>query len=125
MAYKVVNGKLQKVKKTGNDDLLSYVTARTPKSVPVTEDQVALMPNGKPADAGNYGATCWYSACLRPKSATWYNRGSMKFYCRACAEMLTHANRHDSFCKDENGQPLPLCYEVKTAAEAENLHVMP
>lgn len=112
MAYKVVNGKLQKVEKNGNG-VGAYFNARKAN---LTEDEFIRQPVGKPADAGHYGGTCFYSACLRPNSATWYNRGSMKFYCRACAAMLSHANRNDEFCKDE-----PLCYEVKTAEEAAHL----
>ncbi len=120
MAYKVINGQLQKVaKKSKNDDPFSYVTARTPK---VTKP-VALKSNGTPADAGHYGGTCFYSACLRPASATWYNRGSHAFYCRGCADMMSHANRHDSYCKNDDGTPFPLCYEVTSAEEANKLHV--
>lgn len=58
---------------------------------------------------GEYRGACNRSACLAP-GATWYNRGSMRFYCAECAAMLNHANRNDPFCQDE-----PLCHEVPTA----------
>lgn len=118
MAYQVINGKLVKVKSSATKPQRSF-SSRVSRS----EDAVRHQPRTKPADAGHYGGTCFYSACLRPNSATWYNRGSHAFYCRGCAEMLSHANRHDSFCKDEDGNPLPLCYQVLTAEEASNLHV--
>jgi hypothetical protein len=116
MAYTTVNGKLVKVKSKSTKS--SY---NSRASVPKSEDTLRYERPKKPADAGLYGGTCFYSACLRPASATWYNRGSMKFYCRGCAEMLSHANRHDDFCKGENGEPLPLCYKVETAEEAARL----
>lgn len=121
MAYQVINGKLVKVKSSAakNGGRMSSAARKATQS----EDDLRHQPRTKPADAGHYGGTCFYSACLRPNSATWYNRGSHAFYCRGCAEMLSHANRHDSFCKDDDGNPLPLCYQVMSADEANKLHV--
>jgi hypothetical protein len=119
MAYNVINGKLVKVK--ANSAKKDYESSAVPQS----EDSLRHRPRVKPADAGHYGGTCFYSACLRPASATWYNRGSHAFYCRGCAAMLSHANRHDSYCKNDDGTPFPLCYEVTTVEEANELHVSP
>jgi len=40
-----------------------------------------------PADKGEFEGHCNRSACLKP-GANWYNHGSRKYYCRACAEWL-------------------------------------
>lgn len=49
-------------------------------------------PNGTkrvmPKDKGQYLGSCNMSACLRP-GANWYNHGSQKYYCAACAQMLS------------------------------------
>jgi hypothetical protein len=50
-----------------------------------------------PADKGFWGGSCNMSACLRP-GATWYNHGSLKYYCRSCA----HDLNFDSFNRVES-----------------------
>lgn len=60
---------------------------------------------------GKRNGNCNRTACQAP-GAFWWNRGSHSWYCTDCALMLSRANNHDEFCKDE-----PLC---KLDAEAMN-----
>lgn len=101
MAYIVINGKLQR--KTQKP------TQRF-KAPPLSDNGLRK---------GQFLGACNRSACLAP-DADWYNRGSYAFYCRSCALMLNHANRHDEFCKDQ-----PLCHWVATYQHAKQLHLSP
>ena len=38
---------------------------------------------------GQHRGTCNLSRCTTGDPATWYNHGSMKYYCEACAKMLS------------------------------------
>jgi hypothetical protein len=38
---------------------------------------------------GEFNGKCNLSACTSGKPATWYNHGSLKYYCEACAKRLS------------------------------------
>lgn len=40
-------------------------------------------------DKGQFNGTCNLTRCTTGKSATWYNHGSLKYYCEDCAKMLS------------------------------------
>ena len=44
-----------------------------------------------PVDKGRRDGSCNMSSCLKP-GADWYNRGSLAWYCRKCAQMINEAN---------------------------------
>lgn len=47
-------------------------------------------PAGTPdrKDKGQFGGSCNVTACQLPDSATWYNHGTQRYYCVACATVL-------------------------------------
>ena len=40
-------------------------------------------------DKGQFNGTCNLSRCTTGKPATWYNHGSLNYYCEECAKMLS------------------------------------
>lgn len=45
----------------------------------------------KDSNKGKKGGRCNFTACLTPdEPATWYNFGSMAWYCSGCARMLNN-----------------------------------
>lgn len=39
---------------------------------------------------GQYNGTCNLTRCTSGEPATWYNHGSMAYYCTGCAKMLSN-----------------------------------
>lgn len=46
-------------------------------------------------DKGEFKGSCNRSACQQP-GALWYNFGTQRYYCEACARLINEANRADS-----------------------------
>jgi len=67
---------------------------------------------------GQENGLCNLTACTTKEKATYYNYGSMKWYCLACADMLNEANGQgsDSFKRPFHDRKLchkrPLPYEA-------------
>jgi hypothetical protein len=85
MAYTVLNGKLVRIPKQGK-----YKGHQRLQQV-VREDAT-------PKDKGQWAGACNRSACLK-RPATWYNAGSLAYYCRECGPMLNRAN-NVVLCRD-------------------------
>lgn len=49
--------------------------------------QKPLLPVGGSAVVGAFGGLCARTVCRAP-GANWYNRGSLRYYCAACANWL-------------------------------------
>lgn len=56
-----------------------------------------------PALKGVYGGNCNRQACQQP-NATWYNKGSYKYYCQKCAHLI-NTNPGEPLCTE--GQYVP------------------
>ena len=54
-----------------------------------------------PALKGVLGGNCNRTTCQKP-GATWYNKGSYKYYCRACAKLINSSPCEDGsvLCSD-------------------------
>lgn len=50
-----------------------------------------IRPTDNP-DKGSHGGSCNRRACMRPKSALWFNSATKSYYCVDCAEMINEAN---------------------------------
>jgi hypothetical protein len=87
------------------DNLL--VPKRDQFGAPVWPADLKLL-HGRHPLAGEYGKYCYRTACQRAP-AKWYNRGSLHYYCGACAIELNAWN-HDVQYKDG----LPMCIREET-----------
>lgn len=47
---------------------------------------------GDSPDKGSHGGSCNTRACMKPKSAFWYNECTDSYYCGRCADNLNEAN---------------------------------
>ena len=91
MTYKVIDGKLVKIKKTKPVVRGDWPPA---PSIQSREEQAPRLA----ADKGEFGGSCNITRCQRPNSATWYNHSTRKYYCRPCAHTLNYDqfNRKDA-----------------------------
>ena len=96
MTYKVIDGKLVKIKKTKPVVAGTGLPPRpsSPERSRRREEQAPRLA----ADKGEFGGSCNITHCQRPNSATWYNHSTRKYYCRFCAHDLNydHFNRKDA-----------------------------
>jgi len=69
------------------------------------------------SNKGEYLGLCNLSSCTTEKPATYYNYGTSKYYCKACAERLNNDeyNQRDAMrmfghalCIEESVRPKPL-----------------
>jgi hypothetical protein len=78
MAYKVIDGRLVKVKRG-----ITYVPLPDPFYPPPKN------PKPDPKLKGVKGGNCNRTHCQLP-GANWYNHGSLAYYCESCAWDLNH-----------------------------------
>jgi len=61
---------------------------------------------------GELNGSCNITSCQKPNSATWYNHGTRKYYCKSCAMRLNN----DEFNKRDAMRMFghDLCTEIKS-----------
>lgn len=101
MSYKVIGGKVVKeIKKPSFRRLWRGHVGEPSMDCGMISPPIIVPPDM--SSKGKYLGLCNRSACLKP-GADWYNRGSLAYYCKACATLINVDG-----CR-QYGEP-DLCY---------------